>query len=534
MCDRDLRVAIEQERLTRRKHGITLWYEDPLKASIEYCLQTEGVDIGEVECFVSSDVLPARALHDLRTRPVKLFPHHLCHAASAYLMLPPGTKAAVLVYDGYGSIRGAGPSPLRNRRETFSFFVFDGDGFQTIGQTCGLGFIERDDFEIGVTNSIGVLYELVTSLLGYESMDSGKTMGLSSHGVPRYVDDLAAFIQYRDDPNDCFRCASDDPEMTVTIERILREGRNGFTVRADLAASVQSILNTTLMHCADLLQGHGAEVLCISGGCGLNTVANARLAQTGQLPVVVPPHCGDAGLAFGALWLEAFTRDKRVPTLTFRGGPVSPHIARPGRTYSIAEQRRAVQEYYPRLIPDSTVRTAEDLAVVLADGAIVGVLNGSSEIGPRALGGRSILADPRAARTREKINRQIKHREPFRPLAPIVLEEDYLEYFEDIRCADPFMLKIARATPKLLHDAPAAVHVDGTARVQIIPAAGDPFLRNLLLTFRRQSGVGILINTSFNRKGEPIVETPLDAVDAFLGMGLDGLYMNGEFYRQTD
>ena len=173
ICDQDLRVAVEQERLTRRKHGVTLWYEDPLKASIEYCLEAEGVELADIRKFVSSDVLPARVRHDFRNLPLTLFPHHLCHAASAYLMLPYGTKAAVLVYDGYGSIRGAGTSALRNRRETFSFFLFDENGYRAIGQTTGEGFIEQDDFEIGVTNSVGVLYELVTSLLGYEPMDSG-------------------------------------------------------------------------------------------------------------------------------------------------------------------------------------------------------------------------------------------------------------------------------------------------------------------------------------------------------------------------
>ena len=193
-----------------------------------------------------------------------------------------------------------------------------------------------------------------------------------------------------------------------------------------------------------------------------------------------------------------------------------------------------MQDYYPRLILDASISTASDLAKAIAAGAIVGVLNGGSEIGPRALGGRSILADPRSVLVREKINREIKHREPFRPLAPIVLRENYDRYFFDDRCADPFMLKVAKARENLIRSAPAVVHVDGTARVQVVTAESDPFLFDLLTAFEVETEVGVLINTSFNRKGEPIVETPLDAIDAFLGMRLDGLYLNGEFYRSAE
>src|SRR5688572_4478815 len=189
---------------------------------------------------------------------------------------------------------------------------------------------------------------------------------------------------------------------------------------------------------------------------------------------------------------------------------------------------------YPQLVQDASVQCGSDLARVLAQGAIVGVLNGPSEIGPRALGGRSIFADPRDAMTRERLNRRIKHREPFRPLAPMVLRSRYSDYFLDDRCADPFMLKVARARERCNRDAPAVVHVDGTARVQVVPDDGDAFLVELLRAFEASTGVGVVINTSFNRRGEPIVESPADAVDAFLGMELDGLYMDGAFYRRSE
>jgi carbamoyltransferase len=534
MLDRDIRVAIEQERLTRRKHGLTFWYESPLRQAIEYCLAAEGISMADVGRIVSSDLLPTRVRHDFRELGLREFPHHLCHAASAYMMLPPGSKAGVLVYDGYGSIRGpADGDPLRNLRETFSFFIFGPDGYECVGRTVGLGYVEQDDFPTGVTNSIGMLYELVTAVLGYDIMDSGKTMGLSSHGAPRYLEALERFVAYGDDASDCFRCATDDRALEATLERILLSGRNSFGVKADLAASLQALMNKTLLHCERFFRGHDIKYLCLAGGCALNMVANSFLVEHSELgvPVVIPPHCDDAGLAFGALWLEQFAKRGAPPELTFRGRSVSPALSRPGRAYTREECRAAVQEFYPRLALDAAVASARELAHVIATGAVVGVLNGGAEVGPRALGGRSILADPRSAMTREKINRLIKGREPFRPLAPIVLRSQYDEYFLDGRMADPFMLKVARARERCLREAPAVVHVDGTARVQVVTEDGDSFLIELLGAFGEETGTAILLNTSFNRRGEPIVESPLDAVDAFLGMGLDGLYLDGEFYR---
>lgn len=532
----DLRVAVEQERLTRRKHGAWLWYESPIMKAIDYCLAEEHKSINDVCVFVSSDIMPRRVTHELRDYSVRLYQHHLCHAASAYMMLEPAVRAGILVYDGYGSPKGPDVThPDRNTRETFSFFIFGPEKYECVGQNVGLGFIE-DDFPTSITNSIGMLWELSTSLLGYHPNDCGKTMGLSSHGAPKYVNDLEKFISYGNDIPGCFQCATDDPAMVEVIERLLLDGKGSFTARADLAASVQAITNKTLLHCAGFFRNHSIDVLCLSGGCALNTVANSFLVENSTLkvPIMIPPHCGDAGIAFGALWLEQFSRNGSAPHFTFRGQPLSPAISRPGRSYSEAERQLAVQQYYPRIVLDASVISAADLARVVANGAIVGLFNKGSEIGPRALGGRSIIGDPRSVMTREKINRLFKEREPYRPLAPIVLESNYDEYFLDPRNADPFMLKIAQVREACRKLAPAVVHVDGTARVQVIPGDGDPFLIELLQAFEQVTGIGILINTSFNRRGEPIVESPVDAVDAFLGMGLDGLYLDGEFYRPVD
>jgi len=532
----DIRVAIEEERLSRRKHGYCFWYENPVGRSINYCLTASGITLADVGAIVSSDLLPVRVQHALRDYDLKIFPHHLCHAASAYMMLSTDTKAGILVYDGYGSIRNASEtnSP-RNLRQTFSFFLFGPEGYQCIGSNFGSSYLEPDDFPTGVTNSIGMLYEMVTALLGFDLMDSGKTMGLSSHGQPRYLDVLEKFVEYGACPSKCFSCNTENPEFGRKIEQILTDGKRSFTVKADLAASLQMLVNKTLLHCATFFSGYDINHFCISGGCGLNTVANSFLIEHSSLgvPISIPPHCSDAGIAFGALWLEQFARKNgQAPSLTFRNRAVNYGISRPGRLYTRAECRGAVQEFYPRLFLDQAVRCCQDLANIIASGAIVGVLSGGSEIGPRALGGRSIFADPRSALAREKINRIIKKREPFRPLAPIVLKSEYAKYFADDRCADPFMLKVSRVHKHCITALPAVVHVDETARVQVVDDQyGDPFLIDLLRGFHKTTGVGVLLNTSFNRRGEPLVESPLDAVDAFLGMGLDGLYLDGEFYR---
>jgi carbamoyltransferase len=176
---------------------------------------------------------------------------------------------------------------------------------------------------------------------------------------------------------------------------------------------------------------------------------------------------------------------------------------------------------------DSATGGAADLARRLANGEIIAVFDGASEIGPRALGGRSILADPRQANIREVLNRTIKHREPFRPLAPIVLSEHFDEYFTPATAANEFMLVIADATELCKRAAPSTVHVDGTARVQVVPADESIFVRRVLASFHDLTGVPVLLNTSFNRRGEPIVETPDQAVAAFLDMGLDGMWLDG-------
>lgn len=526
-----IEVAVEQERVTRRKHGISLWWENPVGAAVDYCLDAAGVSIDAVTRFVSSDLLPRRVLEEYQGRTVRLFPHHLCHAASACMLLPPGMRAAVLVYDGMGSIRSKKNSEGKVLRETFGFFRFDEAGLKCLGETFGESLVEHDDFPSGCSNSIGKIYEMVTAILGFDESDAGKTMGLAAHGEPRYADAIESFLSFGDDFSSCLRYDASDPSLRDFLRGVI-DDTAGFAVKADVAASVQAVLEKTLLHAFSLFKEVEYDVLCVAGGCALNSVANGELARhlPGGHRLLVPPFAADAGLGFGALWLDQQAETGALPAFTIRGRPIAPAAARPGRVYGAARCRAAAKKFYPNLAHDPRVHNAQTLAAELAAGRVIGLFNGPSEIGPRALGGRSILADPRSAEMRERINRTMKLREPFRPLAPMILEERYEEFFEDPRRADPYMLCVAVATELCRTLAPAVVHVDGTARVQTVGDKDDPFLLELLRAFEELTRVPILLNTSFNRRGEPIVETPEDALDAFLGMRLDGLYMDGVFF----
>jgi carbamoyltransferase len=526
-----IEVAVEQERVTRRKHGLSWWWENPVGAAVDYCLEAAGVGLDEVVRFVSSDLLPRRVSEEYWGITLRLFPHHLCHAASACMLLPPGTRAAVLVYDGMGSIRSKKDSSGRVLRETFGFFQFDEAGLICLGETFGESLVEHDDFPSGCSNSIGKIYEMATAILGFDEFDAGKTMGLAAHGEPRYADAIESFVSFGDNFSACLRYDASDPSLRDFLRGVI-EGSPGFAVKADVAASVQAVLEKTLLHAFSLFAGVEYDVFCVVGGCALNSVANGALAQ--RLPrgrrLLVPPFAADAGLGFGALWLDRQAETGALPIFTLRGRPIAPAAARPGRLYGAARCRAAARRFYPRLAHDPRVHNAQTLAAELAAGRVIGLFNGPSEIGPRALGGRSILADPRSAAMRERINRTLKLREPFRPLAPMILEERYGDFFEDPRRADPYMLRVAYATERCRTFAPAVVHVDGTARVQTVGDEDDPFLLELLRAFEELTRVPVLLNTSFNRRGEPIVETPEDALDAFLSMGLDGLYMDGVFF----
>jgi carbamoyltransferase len=527
----DIQVAVEAERVSRVKYGHPAWFGDPLRGAAEYCLAAADVSIDQIARRTSSDLLASRTLQEW---DIHAYPHHLCHAASAVMMLPPATRACVIVYDGNGSAREVHPGrplPSELTIETFSFFEFADCQLRRLGGTYGQRQTEWLGLFDGGTNSAGQLYELVTVMLGFQRTEAGKTMGLAAWGKPRLREALHEHLEIGQTMQDVLTVDPFAGELQERITRHLHDAHDPFSARADLAASAQAVLDECLLRCYDLIADLDFDVLCVAGGCGLNTVSNGVLAErlAKQRRLLVPPHAGDAGIALGSLWLDARERTDEAFQMTLAGRPLMPHVGRPGRAYPASRIRHAIGEALPGASYDPGVSSPPQLARVLARGDIVGVFNGSSEIGPRALGGRSILADPRSSARKERINREIKHREPFRPLAPMILAEHFSSYFAPPGAANEFMLVIAQANDTCAQLAPAVVHVDGSARVQVLGKDGDPFLVALLEAFNALTGVPILLNTSFNQAGEPIVETPEEAIAAALAMQLDGLWLDGHY-----
>jgi carbamoyltransferase len=290
----------------------------------------------------------------------------------------------------------------------------------------------------------------------------------------------------------------------------------------DLAWRVQDDTENVLLARARWLrETTGAKNLCIAGGVALNCVANGRVVrESGFENVWIQPAAGDDGIAIGCAYYGYLEILKQRRSFVMDHSYV-------GKRYTDQDIHNATQKFLVR-IQTSAVRSEDicrDTAKLLAEQRVIGWFQGGSEFGPRALGNRSLLADPRKAEMKDILNKRVKHRQAFRPFAPIVLAERAREVFEGEEDS-PFMLIAKRVRPEWRDRIPAIVHVDGTARVQTVREETNPVLYRLLREFEALTGVPVLINTSFNVKGEPIVETPRDAVICFLTTGIDNLILH--------
>jgi carbamoyltransferase len=539
-------AAAEEERFTRIKHGkrpvpFSTW-ELPFHA-IDFCLREAGIDLVEVDhvaysfdpwlllgarrgdetialplepsahptpaewesgwdpLFLSSIVNAPRHLaggvpHHLQARfrgaqpdrPYRwhFVDHHTAHAASAFLPSP-FARAAVLTLDG------------RGERATTSYARGCDTSLERIGQV---------DFP----HSLGILYEQVTGYLGFlHSSDEYKVMALASYGRPAYVEDFREIVQL-----------GSDGQYTIRPPRLeerfgpARERGGAFEQRHyDLAHSLQVVLEETALALARWLHEEtGEDDLCLAGGVALNCVMNARLRDLGPFRRIwVQPAAGDAGTALGAaLWVDARER----------GGDERPYRmehAFLGPAYGDDEIERFLQ--WSKLAYRRLDDVAAETAALLAQDKIIGWFQGRMEFGPRALGARSILASPLRSEMQARLN-EIKDREDFRPVAPVVLEEAAGEWFARANVS-PFMLFVHDVRPECADRIPAVRHVDGTARIQTINRAQHPLYHDLLAAFAARTGVPVLVNTSFNTRGEPIVCTPRDAVECFWTSPLDAL-----------
>lgn len=436
-------------------------------------------------------------------RPVFL-DHHLCHAASSFLVSP-FDRAAVLVVDG------------ASEAHTTMLARADREGIEVVKR-------------IALPHSLGQFYAAMTAYLGFKpDHDEYIVMGLAAYGEPRFAGAIRRQILPLM-PNGEFRLNTSLLDFHLARRRIFspallallgpnRAPEDEISQQyRDIAASAQLVLEETLLHLALALRhATGLDRLCLAGGVAYNCAANSRLRrESGFREVYVPPAAGDAGAALGAaLWLNhrRGSLRERVEMTSSSWGP----------EFSDEEYRKALERagLNRERLPDELL--CERVASELARGRLVGWFQGRMEWGPRALGNRSFLADPRREDMRALINAKVKLREPFRPFAPSVLEERAVEFF-DLPTPSPFMLFTAPVRASAKGIIPAVVHVDGSARVQTVDAQSNPRYRRLIEAFDRLTGVPVLLNTSFNVH-EPIVCTPEEAIDCFLRTEVDWLVL---------
>ena len=519
-----LEGAIAEERVTRRK------YVGGFQASADMLLSQAGLTMADVDLAVVScygDVPDLALFGDIglsSCRRVEMMPsHHLSHALTAFL--PSGfEEALVLVADNEGNILGP-----RRHRDTWKNAMERLSLFH--GRDGAVKLIEYDmsgEDEV----SLGELYGNVTHYVGFKSYQhAGKTMALAAYGDPaRYRD--VALIEHLDGGR--LRCgmANAYHESAAELRRFFR--RHGHDLPPertpgapgaiegqyrDLAAATQEQLERALIHkLRHWCEKTGIRKLAFAGGVALNCVCNRRLFDEVPLEAIyIHPNAGDQGQALGNA-LHGWT------TILARPVPKGVDTAYLGGSYGEDRVLAAIAAAGPGLDWRRSDAVAEEAAQALDRGQVVGWFQGRSEWGPRALGNRSILADPRRAEMKDHVNLRVKHREPFRPFAPVVLAEAAAEWF-DLPFACPWMTVIAPVRPGRADAIPAVSHVDGTARLQTVDRDVNPRLHAVLEAFGRRTGVPVLLNTSFNDNDEPVVETPEDAIRCFLRTGLDVLFL---------
>ncbi|PWU55546.1 carbamoyltransferase [Micromonospora globispora] len=502
-------AAAEEERFSRRKHGkrpvpFSAWELPELSAA--WCLASAGIDVDSLDAVAYSfdpglcrdaaslglsdpwDWLRvdyakrapqflAAALPGLDPEKVRFVPHHVAHAASAGLAAPPaGDDTAVLVLDGRGEVASHLAGVYRD------------------GQLSSL-------YSQELPHSLGLLYEDLTRHLGFlHSSDEYKVMALASYGRPKHLGMLRELVRVTDDGGfhveridwaSMAKARTADGEMTDE--------------HADLASSVQTRLEEVILELSRWLYdaSGGASTLAMAGGVALNCVANARIAAEGPYRNVwVQPAAGDSGTALGAaLHVAGVLGDRSTPMV---GADL-------GRGWSDeeleAELRRAALPY------TRPASIAVEAARVLADNGIVAWYQGRSEYGPRALGHRSLLAHPGDPDTTRRMN-DVKGREQFRPIAPMVRAERFAEIFEGVH-PSPYMLFVHNVKPEWRDRIPAVTHVDGTARVQTVHTDTEPVVAEMLAEFERLTGLPVVVNTSLNTAGRPMVDTPREAMELF-------------------
>jgi carbamoyltransferase len=500
-------AAAEEERFSRRKHGkrpvpFAAW-EQPVAAA-QWCLEQAGITAGQLDLvgfsYDPALVRPAQemglddpwdhlrtlfatnapgfladALPGLDPDRVRFVPHHVAHAASAGLAAP-ARECSVLVCDG----RGEQASHLAGRYADGRLQVLGGQQ---------------------LPHSLGLMYEDLTTHLGFlRSSDEYKVMALASYGKPRFLDQIREKVRLTGDGG-----FVTEPIAWADLAPPRAAAEDWSAAHADLAASVQRRLEEILVGLAtDLHARTGDRMLATAGGTALNCVANSVLVRESPFDEVwVQPAAGDAGTALGAALQLAATEGE--PAWTMTGADL-------GRGFTDAQIETALTT--ARIRFERPPDLAAAVATVLADDGIVAWFQGRSEYGPRALGHRSLLAHPGRRANLERLN-DVKGREQFRPVAPMVAEERAADIFGRGPIPSPYMLFVHDVAAPWQDRIPAVVHIDGTARVQTVNATSQPLVAALLTEFERRTGLPVLVNTSLNTAGRPMVDDIRDALECF-------------------
>jgi carbamoyltransferase len=536
--DGKITSAIAEERLTRKKYGLGADLLTSL--SRQACLRSAGCSAAEVSHAVACDLVPLTLAAPFRHRLIRIR-HHLAHAYAAFFASG-FDSAAVLVVDAAGSPRGGDWFGSQRPVETMTFWVAQDTEVRILDELLGTHLLQvrrpAEYYQVGETdNSLGHFYRIISEELGFVFRsaaghlvtEDGKTMGLAAYGDDRYVQYLNEFLSLEEGGK--FRLPLVDGVVRSHIHKLLEGGEespdNRFAKRAAMARAAQAVVEQAMLHAAKHLQrSTRKDKLVLAGGVALNCLANARIArEAGFEDVFVFPAAGDDGIAvgcalYGLLELEGYR------------GPLNINEQLPflGPVYEADLVAEAIEQAcHGGIAPRAAGETAAVVAQELAAGKIVAWYEGRSEFGPRALGHRSIFADPRPRMMRERLNEVTKRREAFRPFAPIVEASRAAEFFElpsAARSTAPFMLTVAKVKQEWRDRLAAVTHIDGTARLQTVSPSRYPSLCALLIEFEKITQLPILLNTSFNQGGEPLVETPSDAVSCFLQTDIDLLVLD--------
>ena len=527
-------AAAEEERFSRDKHDSRF----PAQA-IGYCLRAAGLGTRALDAVAFYEK-PARKLErvlqigkayaprsaenvaaqfpslitdgmnvetTIRDRldfqgPVYFSEHHLSHAASAFYVSP-FEESAIMTVDGVG--------------EWATCMQFSGSGTHIVPRR-----------EIRYPHSLGLLYSTLTAFLGFcVNDDEYKVMGLASYGTPRFRAELDQLIALHEDGSFTLALPYFDymydretmfsPEMERLLGPPRRKGESITERHSDIASSLQALTEDVMVGLATALRREqGSRNLCLAGGVAYNCVANSKIvARAGFEKVFIQPAAGDDGAAMGAaLWASH--------TLLNQPRRIGQHNTLLGPEFSAAEIEPRLVAFGLKFEGLDDEALCRRVASLINDGFVIGWFQGRMEFGPRALGGRSILANPCLPDMKDILNARVKFREEFRPFAPAVTEEAAAEYFE-LDGISPFMLMTPRVRPERAAEIPSVTHADGTARVQTVSHLHQPLFYRLIECFGEASGTPVVINTSFNIRGEPVVCAPDDAIKCFMGTDIDFL-----------